>query len=734
MTQPSPRLLLLVPLALTAAFAGPPRLTFVENRGQWAGDFRFLARAPGTMAWLRHDGITLRLERRDRNEGFVLRLRFEGASPSALLEGEERRPGAHSFFLGGDPGRWRTALPGWAAVRYRGLCAGTDLRVRDAGGRIEYDLLLDDAARAEGLVVRCEGITDLRVQDDGSLVLVTPAGELVQTAPVAWVEPEARPVACRYRRLGPDRFGFAVDAPAGSRLVIDPALVWSSYLGGSGYEWAYSAAHEPSGEVTVVGETPSSDFPVTPGVFDPSYNGTAQPTTDVFVSRFDATGTALVWSTYLGGSGGDKPYAVVGSGAGTVIVVGNASSSNFPTTAGVWDRTLGGSSDVFVTRLNATGSALLWSTYLGGGSGDVGNDGAVAADGSVVVTGVTSSSDFPVTPGAYQTGARGTSDVFVTRLNAAGSALVQSTRLGGGSGDVGKSVALDDSGAVTVSGVTSSGDFPVTPGAFQTTPQGPSDVFVSRLDPTLANLVWSTFLGGGSGDVGEGLAVDGAGVPTVTGVTSSSDFPLTPGAWQTNPQGSSDTFVTRLTAGGDALVWSTLVGGGSGDVGKAVTLDGTGAAVVSGQTSSNDYPTTPGAWDTTAGGSADGFVTRVDAAGASLLFSSFVGGGGSDGGEGHGALGANLFTVVGTANSDDFPTTPGAVQRNARGVSDAFVTTLRPWLAGVEKYGTATPACRSPLEIDASRRPTSGDPLFRLLCANAPPSSQGFLALALGRT
>ena len=277
---------------------------------------------------------------------------------------------------------------------------------------------------------------------------------------------------------------------------------------------------------------------------------------------------ALAYSTYLGGSGGDSGNGIAVDSSGSAYVTGNTSSTDFPTTSGALQTTSAGSGDAFVTKLNASGTALVYSTYLGGTGSDSGHAIAVDGSGDAYVTGSTSSTNFPTTAGALQTTSAGSGDAFVTKLNASGTALVYSTYLGGSGGDSGASIGLDGSGDAYVTGSTSSTNFPTTAGALQTTSAGSGDAFVTKLNASGTALVYSTYLGGTGSDSGQGITVDSSGVAYVTGNTSSTDFPTTSGALQTTSAGSGDAFVTKLNASGTALVYSTFLGGSGIDFGN----------------------------------------------------------------------------------------------------------------------------------------------------------------------
>ena len=310
-------------------------------------------------------------------------------------------------------------------------------------------------------------------------------------------------------------------------------------------------------------------------------------------------------------------------GSGRAYVTG-ITTSGFPTTRGAFQRTPGGGWDSFVSKLNANGTALVYSTYLAGSSGDYGAALAVDASGQAYVSTVTESSNFPITPGAFQTTLRGYDDFAVSKLNAAGSALLYSTYLGGSGDELapgGISIAVDASGNAYVTGFTASSDFPATPGAFQTAPGGGYwDAFVSKLNAAGSALLYSTYLGGSAADYGHGIALDAAGNAYITGWTFSLDFPTTPDAFQSTFGGGGyyDAFVSKLNAAGSVLLYSTYLGGSKGDLlddpiqrGNAIAIDASGNAYVVGYTSFSDFPTTPGALQTTySGGYSDAFVSK----------------------------------------------------------------------------------------------------------------------------
>ena len=405
------------------------------------------------------------------------------------------------------------------------------------------------------------------------------------------------------------------------------------------------------------------------------------------MTKLNATGTALVYSTYLGGSateGGAIGIAV--DSVGNAYVTGGTTSTDFPTSAGAFQTALAGGSDAFVTKLNAAGSALIYSTYLGG-TGHEGGFFRIALDaaGNAYVAGHTDSADFPITPGAFQSTFVGNVAAYVTKLDPAGSALVYSTYLGGSSIQIGGSffkqtisIAVDSAGNAHVAGGTTSNTFPTTPGAFQPVfGGGLADAYVTKFDATGSALLYSTYLGGGGFEQAWGIALDVAGNAYVTGSTSSNDFPVSAAAFDTVLDGNSDAFVTKLNATGSALAYSTYLGGSLDEGGAGIAVNSLGEAHVTGSTTSMNFPVTAGAPQTAFGGGfTDSFITKLNASGAALVYSTYLGGTSDDDGFGIALDAAGNAYVTGQTSSTNFPTTPGAFQTSFGGVADAFVVKL----------------------------------------------------------
>lgn len=454
-------------------------------------------------------------------------------------------------------------------------------------------------------------------------------------------------------------------------IMTTPALAqmqFGTYLGGTGNDYVHHVLTDASGNVYVTGRTMAPDFPTTPGAYSTTFSGGDH---DVFVAKLDPTGSSLIWSTYLGGSGDDQPAMLAIEPGGTVLVIGTTSSADFPVTGDALQGSNGGDYDVFLTRLSADGSAVAYSSYLGGVGKETVAGLLLDPAGDILVAGTTASANFPTTAGAYQTSYGGGSadygDMFAARLTSGGASLVWSTFLGGAHDDECRALGMDGSGDLYVAGWTAripgepGPDFPTTAGAYDTTYAGDRDAALARLSADGSALVYGTFLGGADKDQANSLFVAGDGTAWVVGDTASSAFPTTPGAFQTAYGGVRDVFVTKVSPDGSSLVWSTFLGGSAEEGFGTVGLTPGGDVVIGGYTLSSDFPITPGAFQPLLAGQSDAFVAKLTSDGASLGYATFLGGSLTDrGGAGLDPWGNAL--LVGFTASPDFPVTPGAFQ------------------------------------------------------------------------
>ena len=391
-------------------------------------------------------------------------------------------------------------------------------------------------------------------------------------------------------------------------------LVYSTYIGGSENDRCYGGlAVDGSGYSYITGWTASSDFPTTEGAYDTSQNGNR----DAFVLKLNPDGSDLTFSTFLGGSDNDWGYGgILIDSSGNSIITGATISSDFPTTAGAYDRNYNDGSDVIVVKLNPDGSDLVFSTYIGGNQADTAYSIIQDSSGNTFIVGETNSPNFPTTDNAYDRTPNGLFDAFVFELNHDGSDLVYSTFIGGISDEYGYNIAKDASGNIYITGVTGSTNFPTTDGAYDTTGDVDGDCFVTKLNSDGSDLVYSTFIGGSDYDGGYAIVENGNGNIYITGSTDSPDFPTTPDAFDDTLSGDEDVIFVMLNPDGSELVYSTYIGGSQdnvwGESGSCLAIDSSGFSHITGHTSAPDFPTTPEAYDTTPNGDWGGFVLMLD--------------------------------------------------------------------------------------------------------------------------
>ena len=449
-------------------------------------------------------------------------------------------------------------------------------------------------------------------------------------------------------------------------------LVYSTYLGGDRTAaFGHHISVDSTGNAYVTGVTTARDFPTSTGAYDNIHNGddnTFYAERDVFVTKINSNGSDIIYSTFIGGGSEDSSWGIAVDTAGNAYIGGTTKSNNFPTTPGAYDSTLGGFRDIFLSKLNPSGSDLVYSTLLGGELSDYCYSLAIDASGNVYIGGETDSSDFPTTPGAYDT-TYDASDGFVTKINSTGTGLIYSTFLAGAFSD---GIAIDMDGNAYLTG-NANDELPTTPGAYDTS-CGWGDCFVAKLNPNGSDLVFSTFLGGElDADECYGIAVDGSGNAYVSGHTWSSDFPTTPGAYDDSYNGDVDVFVSKLNPTGSELVYSTFIAGSSDEECYGIAVDNSGNAYIAGHTWSSDFPTTPDATDDTWNGQYDVFMSILNPLGSGLVYSTFLGGSDSDHENGIAINTKNKVYVTGYTESNDFPTTTGAFDETFVESYDAFV-------------------------------------------------------------
>jgi len=621
-----------------------------------------------SLYWVFPSGIVLL---RDGIYARGVRITFKGASPKNV-EPSHPTGAVFSRFIG-DGGRRFSSVPGYGVVAYRDIYPDIDLIfTATEDGALEFQWVVKPGGEPSRIAMEVRG-GEMMIA--GREVIVGRGGEAYLRLTGLRAYQGADEVAVGYS-LTDGILTYDLGEYDGSQtLVIDPdlsALEASSLLGGSYSDGAYAVAVAGDGSVYLAGRTRSPDFPVGADAYDGTYDDSA----DVFVARMSADLTTLLAATFLGGNDNDLTNAIALAGDGSVYVVGQTASSDFPTTPGAYDTSPNGWDDAFVSKLGPNLDTLLASTLLGGIGSDVAYAVEINSSGDVYVAGGTGSSDFPTTPGAYDETYDGGRDVFVSVLGGELSSLRASTFLAGNTGgyEYAYAMALDSAGRVYLTGYTTSLDFPTTSGAYDTGHNGGSfDVFVSALSSTLTDLVASTYLGGGGAEYAYAVVPDGSGGVYVAGYTQSSDFPTTSDAYDATLGGAQDAFVSLFDGELTGLRASTLLGGSSDENAFAILIDEYGNLHVAGWTTSPDFPTTPGAYDETYGGASDGYLCMMDASLTTLRASTLLGGGNYDVVRAMDEDTAGNIYLAGWTASSDFPTTPGAYDTSPSGGYDAFV-------------------------------------------------------------
>ena len=710
---------------------------FVENKGQWPREVLFMTRMAGVDIWITDHGVvydfnkmrektgtkakkkinlTQSKDKREQIEnseryGQIVRMTLQDIIPGSIPEGKERSTGYHNYFLGKDPSKWAEHVGLYKEIFVKNIYKGIDVRYYFDHGSIRYDYVVQPGAEVKNIKMNFEGTDKISVNGSDELVILTQFGEVKQIGLKAYQKnnEQKQNVNSRFIQDTDGKISFDVGIYDKTKpLIIDP-LLYSTFIGGAGSESSSGIALDGSGNPIITGAVLSADFPTTPGSYDGTHNG-SQNYWDVFVTKLNSNGSELIYSTFIGGYYDDVGTSIVLDETGAIYITGHT-SFDYPTTPGAFDET--GNSEwvcdeeycypgtnVFVTKLNNSGSALLYSTFIGGLAYQVGSSVAVDGSHNAFITGYTSSADFPTTPGSFDETYNGGYDVFVLKLNNTGSALLYSSFAGGEYNDHGAAVSTDANGNAYLTGYTQSANFPVTPGAFDETWNWGYDGFAMKLNPTASALVYSTYVGSNSNDFSYGLAVDASGAVYITGPTYGTNYPVTAGAYDETSNGGDDVFVTKLNSSGNGLIYSTIIGGNSHDVPRSIALDGNGNVYVTGSIevypgNFSNFPVTPAAFDQTFnGGQYDAFVSILNSNGTSLLYSTFLGGSVYDFGNAVVTDVNGYVFVTGNTFSPEFPTTSGAFDQTYNGMCDVFVTKLQ---ININNTFTFVPSNNSPI-------------------------------------
>jgi hypothetical protein len=715
MRQIIPFLILAVAPHFGALAANPEPLLpifFTPNAGQTDTVLRYTAQIDDLRAGFARDFAIF------QSHGTEIRMRFAGANPTVRVDGADPLPARANFLIGNDPGAWHTGIATYQGIAYRNLYPGIDMTYSEKDRHFKSEFHIAPGADPDKIRLEYSDADSVRIDANGDLVVNAGALELRDHAPVAYqesIEGVRRPVVVRYKILAG---GHAVAFDLGEYdtalpLVIDPVISYATYMGGTAQSAITALAVDASGNLYAAGWTEAVDFPVSNAIQAVSRGGV-----DAFMFKLNPAGNTLLYATYIGGRNDDRAAAIAVDSGGQVYLAGSTASSDFPLVASLRP-TLGGTRDGFVLKLNAIGNLLAYSTYLGGSVFDAATAIALDTGGNAYIAGDTQSSDFPLS-GPVQAVVGGKTDVFITKLTPAG-AILFSTYLGGANDEHAGGIALDLSNNIYVAGGTSSANFPLV-SPFQAATGGSQDAFVTKLS-TSPQILYSSYLGGNGGQVGapeqaNAIAVDAAGAAYVAGVTNSTNFPVTSGAFQTSFVGVQDAFAAKISPAG-AVVYSTYLGGSSFDWASGIAVDAGGNAYVAGYTSSAGFPAVSGV-QPGFNGFYDTFVSELNPVGNGLKFSTFYGGTGADQANAI-ALDASGNIFVGGQTSSLNLTLQGAIQSSNVGGSTGWVA----------KFGVPGAPPQSPSANSVSPSSGSGNTVTFTAQYSHPAGAASLVTVAL---
>ncbi len=671
-------------------------LAFTKNMGQWPDSILFRANANGAVMWFTKDGVYQQFFKRvskesdsrdndiehlpehDSIETMMIKTAFVEPNADVTIETGEVLAYTCNYFFGNDQNKWLTDVPNYSSITYKDIYVGIDLHYYSNGKQMEYDFIIAPHAELSLIRMKYEGADSIYLVDNQELVVAFPWGEIHerelfvhQGVPIS-----VTGINTRYVLFDKHIFGFQLLEEVTNPLlsvVVDPVLTFGSYLGGSLWDEGSAIDVDNAGNLYVTGRTQSANFPMV-GAIDGSFGGMW----DVFVSKLSADGSALLFSTYLGGVQTDAPRGLLIDSSSAVCLSGYTASSDFPV-QNAYDNTHNGGYDIFVTKLSSSGNTLLYGTFLGGSTDEGPRDIATDSSGCLYVGGSTSSADFPAVNG-YDTTYNGESDVFFTKFSADGSSVVYSTFLGGTESDDAGGFAVDKFGNAYIGGQIDSDDFPIV-NALDSLKSGSGDSFIAKIAPSGDSLVYSTFIGGNAAVLFKDVTVDTSGNAYIAGETSSSSLAVHNAFDSTYNGGSPDCFVAKISSAGDTRIFTTYLGGISIDQISMITLDQFDNVYVIGSTTSTNFPC-QNALDTTLGtnpshdslfGVFDVFITKLASSGNSLDFSTYLGSFSHEMGYAIVVDQSENIYVSGHTLSTDFNMKDGYDNSSNGGPQDAFI-------------------------------------------------------------
>jgi PKD repeat protein len=670
-------------------------LSFTQNNGQWPDSIRFRATANGAAMWFTPTGAYYQFVRRvpakeatnagvcrdqafrselgrDSIETLMFKAVFVGGNPDPGMSGDDLLHHKCNYFLGLDRTKWRTDVPNYASVIYRGVYPGIDLKYYGDSSRMEYDFLVSAGRDYTQIRIQYEGARSLVVDTTGDMVIETAWGTVTEKAPTVYQIDGSIRKAIRgaYQVIDHHSFGFSLGAEYNPSLpvVIDPNLIFSSFLGGSadetGITWVGAMTAGPSGDVFVTGNTASADFPTLN-----AYDNTLSAFQDAFVSCFSGPSHDLLFSTYIGGSQEDEGLCLCIDSNNSAYVAGETSSPDFPM-KNAFDSTYHSPQRTsFIAKLAPAGNALMWSTFFGGSqSNDIWGIG-LDRNLEIVLAGLTNSPDLPTS--GYDNSYNGGYDAFVAKLSKNADTLRFCTYLGGSSDDYARCLAFDTAENIYVAGGTSSLDFPTLHAFDSTYNGGTRDIFVAKFNSSGNALLYSTLLGGSDDDYARFIQVDDSANMYIAGHTASTNMPLQHAVQASYGGGSNDEFAAEIASPGDRLRFSSYFGGNDSDIVFSACLDKHRFLCLTGITKSSDFPTM-NAYDNSYNGNGDAFLLKLRPNEGKLVFSTYYGGSENDWGWGVASDSSGNVYVAGVTRSLDLPLL-NPVQASNHGGADIFV-------------------------------------------------------------
>jgi len=685
----------------TGIISNTQTLRFVPNLGQWDSRVQYRASCGNAVFFFGNGEVNYMFIRNTNNimecpisdmgilpgkfnhqayerEAIMVTARFIGISEHVSINGDGQLTEHNNYFVGNNPEKWRVHVPLYSSITYDNLYAGIYLHYYGNSQSLKYDFIIAPGADVSQIRIRYEGVTDLTIASDGSLSAISQFGPVYEMTPYIYQERNGvkSEISGRYILIGKNEFGFAIDGEydASLPLIIDPELVYSTYLGGSEQEWCEAMTVNDNGEVYVTGYTISQDLPV----LNP-YQPTLASESDIFITRLNAEGNGIISSTYLGGTtGGECGNSIALDANGNVYVTGFSNSWDYPLVNPCFYHHA--SNDVIVSKLSSGLDSLIYSTYIGGNSRESAYGIAVDYIGCAYVTGITESTDYPTKNAMWVN--MSNNDSFLSKLGANGDSLIYSTYLGGNNADAGWAVAVDKECQAYAVGYSYSTDFPLLYSPQQNVYM--NEIYITKFNPQGDAIRYSTFIAGSNLDNAYDIVVDNDGRAYITGFSKSTDFPTL------NPfqeyQGDYDAIAAKLEPTRCIRDFCTYIGGNAYDEGYGIAIDSRKNIYIVGSTASTNFPIhspfqeDPGYWDA--------FLIELDSSGSNTIFSTYLGG--SEGDYGY-AVAVDRFDniyVLGSTYSDDFPTLNP--YQTAQGWGDAFIMKFAN-TSGVDNGNGETP-------------------------------------------